>query len=591
MKNLIELYTSFCASVGMPVDNQGFVSTLLPGSDTPKPFTIDSKRVVLPVPEQLQQADWSNRIGFHPLLQNVAGGESRVVEKFRDRMNGYADFMFGMLLVDIAQLAIKEGMHKELTPAQAVYLGPFSDADEKFFKLLTTLVATKRITKKNFEFVRFSVIKGRVYKGQKRSRVAVLHFPLYDALPKDGKGTVILGHKLRGDDVKMLKKMYEFMFPGINEEAYWEVASDSRIAPSMEALMSLYAKFIEVQNKAVSLLSPVINTETELLIVNDWRDDLENAAQYVEEIRRIPWLEGNVSAERVVAASAPQRINESPMAAAVQNTIAAPDQTPVLSVSAVQQIQSHQTQEVQQVQQQQQRPQIKMGVRAPTVQNASATHQISDAVANQVAGLSYARPGPNTPQGMSVGASYTEPAQQQQQFQQQQQPQFQQPRQAPIQPPAPPQAMKVPDTARIFNGQIYIPVEANGVAAIPQNAVIIENKVYVPITNTVGAPGLQQAASPFARQGQSVLPGNQFGMQQAITHPSQVPGLTPSEIQAFEANPVMFQNYLLTLQQAGTQVAQQAMIQRQNALPRYLQNAAERTQQQQQATQRGFFNR
>jgi hypothetical protein len=119
MKTLTELYTSILSSAGLVVDNQGFVSTLLPGSDTPKPFSVDAKRLVLPIPEQLKQTDWSNRIGFHPGLQSLTGGESRVMEKFRDRMNGYADFMFGMLLSDIAQLGVNEELHKDLTPVQA----------------------------------------------------------------------------------------------------------------------------------------------------------------------------------------------------------------------------------------------------------------------------------------------------------------------------------------------------------------------------------------------------------------------------------------------------------------------------------------
>src|SRR5690606_10405991 len=138
----------------------------------PKPFLVENKRLVLPVEEQLKQHDWSGRIGFHPLLQNRAGGESRVMERFRERMNAYSDFMFGMLLADIAQLGVRKEQHKDLSPEQAAYLGPFADADEKFVKLLTNLVTTARVSKKNFEFLRFSVIKGRYLKGQKYSRVA-----------------------------------------------------------------------------------------------------------------------------------------------------------------------------------------------------------------------------------------------------------------------------------------------------------------------------------------------------------------------------------------------------------------------------------
>ncbi len=575
MKTLTELYTSILSSAGLVVDNQGFVSTLLPGSETPKPFSVDAKRLVLPIPEQLKQTDWSNRIGFHPGLQSLTGGESRVMEKFRDRMNGYADFMFGMLLSDIAQLGVNEELHKDLTPVQAGYLGPFSDADQKFVKLVTDLVATKRVTKKNYEFIRFSVIKGRSWQGQKRARVAVMHFPLYEALPKDNKPTTILGHKLRIVDVKMLRAMYEFLFPGIQEPGHYEIGSDSKIAPSLEALMALYAKFIDVQNAAVSILEPVIKTSNALLIVNDWRDDLADFSKYLPEIRKIPLLEGNAPSERIAQANAPQRISDTPIERAVK-TIAAPDTAPTVSAATITAAaeQATKTQEVQQVQGNTGAPRFKLGVSAPTVSNA--THQITDAQASNLTGLSYARPAPApvattiqpTPPVGSILAEQNQQFRQPQQLQQQQQVQQQV------------QAMKVPETARLINGALYIPVESSGVSGIPQGAVLVDGKPYIPLQG-VGVAQVQQPMQPQGR----------FGMQQQqITDPAQIPGLTPEEINFYRGNPVMFQNFLAQMHVQGAQQNANVLAQRSQQIPRYLRTAAEQAQQQQFAN-RGFFNR
>lgn len=575
MKTLTELYASILSSAGLVVDNQGFVSTLLPGSETPKPFSVDAKRLVLPIPEQLKQTDWSNRIGFHPGLQSLTGGESRVMEKFRDRMNGYADFMFGMLLSDIAQLGVNEELHKDLTPVQAGYLGPFSDADQKFVKLVTDLVATKRITKKNYEFIRFSVIKGRSWQGQKRARVAVMHFPLYEALPKDNKPTTILGHKLRIVDVKMLRAMYEFLFPGIQEPGHYEIGSDSKIAPSLEALMALYAKFIDVQNTAVSILEPVIKTSNALLIVNDWRDDLADFSKYLPEIRKIPLLEGNAPSERIAQANAPQRISDTPIERAVK-TIAAPDTAPTVSAATITAAaaQATKTQEVQQVQGNTGAPRFKLGVAAPTVTNA--THQITDAQASNLTGLSYARPAPAP---VAVAVQPTPPvgsilAEQNQQFRQPQQLQQQQQVQQQV------QAMKVPETARLINGALYIPVESSGVSGIPQGAVLVDGKPYIPLQGV----GVSQVQQPMQPQGR-------FGMQpQQITDPAQIPGLTPEEINFYRGNPVMFQNFLAQMHVQGAQQNANVLAQRSQQIPRYLRTAAEQAQQQQFAN-RGFFNR
>ena len=577
MKTLIDLYKSILSSAGLVTDSQGFVSSLLPGSDTPKPFSVEAKRLVLPIPEQLKQTDWSNRIGFHPGLQNLTGGESRVMEKFRDRMNGYADFMFGMLLSDIAQLGVSEDLHKDLTPEQARYLGPFSEADAKFVKLITDLVATKRVTKKNFEFIRFSVIKGRVWQGQKRSRVAVMHFPLYESLPKENKPTTILGHKLRIVDVKMLRAMYEFLFPGIQEPGFYEVGSDSKIAPSLESLMTLYAKYIDSQNTAVSILEPVIKTSNALLIVNDWRDDIADFSKYLPEIRNIPLLEGNAPSERVAQAAAPQRISDTPIAKAVKSTITAPDMAPTISAAVMESVQAtvQSNQEVQQVQQGNNgAPRFKLGVGSPTV--TAATHQITDAQANNLGGLSYARPAPAP---VATAVAPTPPvgsilADQQQQFRQPNQFQQQQQQQQQI------QAMKVPETARLINGALYIPVESSGVSGIPQGAVLVDGKPYIPLAGM----GVTQVQQPFQQQGR-------FGVQhQQITDPAQIPGLTPEEVNFYRGNPVMFQNFLAQMQVQGAQQSANVLNQRQNQVPRYLRTAAENAQQQQMAN-RGFFNR
>lgn len=584
MKSLIELYKSIQASVGMVSDSEGFVSTILPGGDTPKPLLVDSRRVVLPTENQLKQSDWSGRIGFHPLLQSATGGESKVLEKFRERMNAYADFMLGMLFVDLAQLGLKKDIHKDLSPEQATYLGPFSDSDAKFVKLLTDLVSTKRVSKKNAEFIRFSVIKGRVWQGQKRTRVAVCHFPLYELLPKDNKPAEVAGHKLRIADVKMLRSMYEFLFPGIREPGFYEVGSDSKIAPSLESLMTLYGKYTEVQNQAVAILEPVINSSTALLITNDWRDDFTDISPLLPEIRRIPWLEGNTASERVATTNAPTRISDAPaprtvVPAEVAPTVttsmlsSAPTTTPMApstarTVQQTTQPEAHSTV----------KPRFKLGVAAPTVESAS--HHITD---QQVAGLSYhqAPLSAHVPVTPPVGTLLPPQQPQQPMMHPAMQPQMQ----AQMQPQQP-VAMKVPDTARLFNGQLYIPVESQGVSAMPPNAMMIEGKVYVPLAQMQAGGGMMMPAAAAAQFNPAA---GRMGMpQQQISDPAQIPGLSAEEVQMYRMNPVMFQNFLAQMHIGGVQAMQAQQMQRQTTVPRYLRTAVESAQQNQFA-QRGFF--
>ena len=78
---LITLYKALLELGGMSSDRDGLVSGKLPGAkEDPRPVTIKGKRLVLPTQKQLTTSDWSDRIVFHPLYENVLRGESQVIE-------------------------------------------------------------------------------------------------------------------------------------------------------------------------------------------------------------------------------------------------------------------------------------------------------------------------------------------------------------------------------------------------------------------------------------------------------------------------------------------------------------------------------
>lgn len=578
MKPLLDQYKAILGAVGLVTDSDGFISTKLPGSDTTKPFMIDQRRAVLPIPAQLKEPDWSNRIGFHPFLQKVEEGESKVIDKYRDRMNAYSDFMTGMLMLQLSDLAAnRKDQHINLSPAQAMYMGPVSDADDKFVKLIKAFVSTNRMNKKGSEFVRFSLIKGRVFQGRKRTRVAVLHFPLYDAVCADQTPIVIMGHKLRGKDVKMIKATYELLFPGIGEKEAWEVPSDSLIAASIESLMALYAKYANTQNNVVHVLGDFLEAGSELYIATDWQEDMTKLDQYRSQIIAIPWLEGS-SGKVAVTAGAPV-INP--------NAFHQQPAVPVVSAPAPQ----RQTSPVNVLHTAQQPAAItaaiannQLGAATPmhvtnddhprlgiprTLAIPGAGQHISDQQVAQLANPGYvAAPGP------LAGVPYVDPAilAQQQYAEQQRQLQLQQFQQQQLQQQQlAQQPQKLPDSVRLFNNQMYIPVETTGVSAPPPGAMIIDGKLYAPF-----ALGQQQQMVPGQIPGQMQQP--QFNNFQRPTDPSQVPNLSPAEIDYFRANPVMFQNYLNTLQGNSMAVQQQQFAARTNQVPRYLVNAVQQAQ-------------
>lgn len=559
MSKLLELYKKMLATVGMVVDDQGFVSTLAPGADQSNPMMVGEKRLVLPYPEQLKEPDWSNRAGFHPLLQNFAGGDSTAMDAVRTRANRHLDFVIGMTFLNLAQLAANSEVHKSLKPEQARYLRPFGHANEKFVSIVKHIVVAKAALKKGFEFIRFSVPMGRQWKGQKRHRVAVATFPLYEQLPKDDKNCTIAGQKLSIKETKMMREMYQFLFPHIDEKGYYEFGSDSSFGPTIEALYGLFDIIITQHNEHIAALEGAIDATPFLYIPNEWREELASIPALANEIRAIPALDDNSTKARAAKTGPVTIVDAAPKGPAVQVTKSSA--VPVIN-----------NQEVinQAVQQQQQQRQafrrIGDDLSASVPASVDPRTQLPDdvGVAIPKVNLSGFKPTPT----LGGFTNFTQPQQQQRQ-----QPQYQ------VQPQGP-SVTTIPENARMVNGAMYVPLDTKGVVMAPPNgSVILDGQIYVPF----GAQGVQgQPVQMYQQQQQQG-----FGVpQQNITDPGQIKGLSPAEVQMYRNNPQMFAVFLQNMQATTQgQYAQQQM--QRNEAPPYLQRLAEQAQQVQQRNRFG----
>lgn len=573
MNKVVELYKSMLSSVGMVVDSQGFVSSHTPGADKSNPLMIGEKRLVLPYKEQLDLPDWSKRIGFHPLLQNFSAGESVVMDALRTRANRHYDFLTGMLFLNLAHLAASKEAHKSLTPEQAKYMHPYSEADKKFVALLEGIVAAKPGVKKGFEFIRFNVVMGREWQGQKRNRVAVATFPLYDELPKENKPCVLAGQKLSIKQTTMLRSMYEFIFEHINEKGYYEFGSDSKLGPSIESLYGLLDIIIANHNKHVSVLEGAIQGTELLYIPNEWSDQLKNVASMVSEIRAIPPLEGNAGRTRTGASAlAPTLITDKPTVTETG--------TPVATPALMQAAQQQQTTQQQMQPQQPNNPfRLRLGdsTQADTVVDPRT--QLPDTSVNAQQGVvNLAGFQPSAPVGQTLMA--------QRQQQQVQQTGYIAPQQMqPVQQPAQGVVSKIPESAILLDGKMYIPLEVKGTAPTPIGAITHDGKLYIPfgavVPATAGMPGQQQ-----------MIPQQQFGNQamgfgiQGVTDPAQLPGLSQQEIDFYRSNPALFQAYLAQRVNNPAQAVPSHYQNRMNTIPKYLQDLAAAEQE---ATRRNRF--
>src|SRR5690606_32619330 len=125
-------------------------------------------------------------------------------------------------------------------------------------------------------------------------------------------------------------------------------------------------------------------TSNELLIVNDWKRDMENIGEYLSEIGTIPLLEGNAPSERVASSLAPQRIEVSANQSRSTATEQPSAQVVVRAAPVHNQVNTQEATQVH-IPSEPSRPRFKLGMRAPTVSPADSTHQISEEQATRVA--------------------------------------------------------------------------------------------------------------------------------------------------------------------------------------------------------------
>ena len=175
---LIELYKSILSTAGLKVDKEGMVSATAGSASVP--FSVKGKRLVLPTKEHLVNSDWSNRIVFHPLSENILRAESDVMQRFRGAINTRMNYVLGCLMEELMTLATSVKMHSQLTPDQAEILTALKNADEKTLVALQSILKAMSVdANKDKAIVHIYLKRGGVVNGKKFSRAAIITFPLY----------------------------------------------------------------------------------------------------------------------------------------------------------------------------------------------------------------------------------------------------------------------------------------------------------------------------------------------------------------------------------------------------------------------------
>ncbi|MDD2879639.1 MAG: hypothetical protein PHQ58_04315 [Rhodoferax sp.] len=311
---IIELYKEILAAGYLFADKEGMISAKVKGSTMP--FLIDGKRLVLPTKEHLKNGDWSNRVVFHPLSENILRGESKVLERFRNNINMRLNYVLSMVADQLFKLVVNVGGHKHLSPDQSVILSSVKNADEKAYTAFGNLVEDMGLTNKTKCIVHIYLKKGGVVDGKKYNRAAIVTFPLYEELLKNQKqvfGVTIASAKHR----ESIKQLLEYILPGIEKPHYFDRGSESQIAPYLDCLMQGVLGIASRINNIIDEYGQFMDSTDDLRYTDGWVEVFENLEQLKAEIRSIPMQAGNEGSVGDPAVPAQAAVHAAPATAPV----------------------------------------------------------------------------------------------------------------------------------------------------------------------------------------------------------------------------------------------------------------------------------
>jgi hypothetical protein len=310
---LLDLYRLILKAAGAETDKEGYVSIMEDGQK--QPFFVEGERLVLPTDEHLA-GDKKGIVLFHPLLEYITRAEPPVMAAYRRQLAESLHIRFLALGCELLTIAASQKKHAQLNPEQKEFLTYVPDADEQMLKNWMALIEAMEPGQNQKIFTSIYLRRGGKFEGKIHQRVAVVTFPLYEQLVKDGEEREALmeqrkankkkdeklptipnetyGVALRTKDRESFIKMIQYMVPGVeNEGAYW-AASDSQIAPNIDAVMHAAERVGGALNTLVDRFKSVIGDGVEALRMEDrWVESFVNLAPLAPKIKMLPMQKGN----------------------------------------------------------------------------------------------------------------------------------------------------------------------------------------------------------------------------------------------------------------------------------------------------------
>lgn len=286
----VSLYEAILLSLDMQIAN-GFVSES-DGQGGSRPATIRGKRMVVPIREILETADWSKVQAFHPLCENAEGAPSAVLKNLTARINLKLNARLAGLLLDLAGLAADPSRHGTLSPQQTSFLSKLPDINEKTIdKLGKIITAMDSVDVNTRRLVNVYLKRGGNVNGKGYCRTAIVAFPIMDEFQR-ADATVWeqdVGKQRKHAIHTLLTKVLNL---DALEANYYSTGSDSTMAPFFDAIIRTYLKIQGRINEVVELFRGALpNPEfSEAMHLDNVKELMKDLAVYKG---LLPVLAGN----------------------------------------------------------------------------------------------------------------------------------------------------------------------------------------------------------------------------------------------------------------------------------------------------------
>ena len=288
-ETIIDFYDSMLTSLGFEITTNGSIKSVI--LDDKVQLIAGGDPVVMPTFRNLRTPQ--NKVFFHPLREDMSGGESKTLEAFRKASAVRLNMIYTSIAIDLINVAASPTLQKTLTSEQSDLITGLGEVDEKSVKKVVQICAAMAKKDPFKSFISMYSRRGASIDGKSYKRACIVTFPLYEEILKDEDKVFGINTTTKQRDIFL--KLLRFMFPGIDEVDMYSSGSNSKIAPFFDSLISSLIKLYGASNDLLDRYGSRIEwADRYKCDFSSWYPQMENLEGMMKDILSIPSQGGQI---------------------------------------------------------------------------------------------------------------------------------------------------------------------------------------------------------------------------------------------------------------------------------------------------------